>query len=242
MVQRETRGRGVDLVLNSLAEEKLQASVRCLAKSGIFLEIGKFDLMNESALDLELFRREATFCGVHLDRIFRADPNSKRRIMKLLADAMEAGAVKPLPRSTFGVEQVEEAFRFMASGGHIGKVLVKVREEGLCRVSSAVPKYYCETEGCCVVAGGLGGFGLELVDWLVKRGARKIVLSSRSGIKSGYQGYRIRYDVALNGSEFLIICKSILVRGEVKVFKLSFQITTLQRKEVAKRFCEKRTL
>jgi fatty acid synthase len=46
----ETDGRGVDLVLNSLAEEKLQASVRCLAKDGKFLEIGKYDLSNNSPL------------------------------------------------------------------------------------------------------------------------------------------------------------------------------------------------
>jgi len=46
----ETNGRGVDLVLNSLAEEKLQASVRCLAPGGRFLEIGKVDLENNSYL------------------------------------------------------------------------------------------------------------------------------------------------------------------------------------------------
>ena len=50
LVMSETNGRGVDLVLNSLAEEKLQASVRCLAPVGRFLEIGKFDLENNSYL------------------------------------------------------------------------------------------------------------------------------------------------------------------------------------------------
>lgn len=37
-------------MLNSLAEEKLQASLRCLARHGRFLEIGKFDLSNNSGL------------------------------------------------------------------------------------------------------------------------------------------------------------------------------------------------
>jgi len=50
LVMSETNGRGVDLVLNSLAEEKLQASVRCLAPGGRFLEIGKFDLENNNYL------------------------------------------------------------------------------------------------------------------------------------------------------------------------------------------------
>lgn len=46
----ETDGKGVDIVLNSLSEEKLLASVRCLATGGRFLEIGKFDLANNSML------------------------------------------------------------------------------------------------------------------------------------------------------------------------------------------------
>lgn len=46
----ETDGKGVDIVLNSLSEEKLLASVRCLATGGRFLEIGKFDLVNNSML------------------------------------------------------------------------------------------------------------------------------------------------------------------------------------------------
>lgn len=41
---------GVNVVLNSLAEEKLQASLRCLARHGRFLEIGKYDLSNNSPL------------------------------------------------------------------------------------------------------------------------------------------------------------------------------------------------
>jgi NADPH:quinone reductase-like Zn-dependent oxidoreductase len=48
----ETNGRGVDLVLNSLSEDKLQASVRCLAPRGRFLEIGKFDLMNNNTIGM----------------------------------------------------------------------------------------------------------------------------------------------------------------------------------------------
>jgi NAD(P)-dependent dehydrogenase (short-subunit alcohol dehydrogenase family) len=43
-----------------------------------------------------------------------------------------------------------------------------------------------------IFAGGLGGFGLELADWLVLRGARKLVLSSRTGISTGYQSLRVK--------------------------------------------------
>lgn len=45
---------------------------------------------------------------------------------------------------------------------------------------------------CLFIPGGLGGFGLELTDWLVLRGAKKVVLSSRSGVREGYQSMRIK--------------------------------------------------
>lgn len=42
------------------------------------------------------------------------------------------------------------------------------------------------------VAGGLGGFGLELAQWLVVRGATALVLNSRSGVRTGYQAWCVR--------------------------------------------------
>ena len=49
-LRKTTGGRGVDVVLNSLAEDKLQSSVQLLAQHGRFLEIGKFDLSNNTPL------------------------------------------------------------------------------------------------------------------------------------------------------------------------------------------------
>ena len=49
-VLKMTNGMGVDLVLNSLAEDKLQASLRCLAPYGRFLDVGKYDIMQNHEL------------------------------------------------------------------------------------------------------------------------------------------------------------------------------------------------
>ena len=40
--------------------------------------------------------------------------------------------------------------------------------------------------------GGLGGFGLELANWLIFRGAKKVILTSRRGITTGYQALCVR--------------------------------------------------
>ena len=55
----------------------------------------------------------------------------------------------------------------------------------------ALPRYHARCNCSYLILGGLGGFGLELADWLVLRGARNLVFTSRKGIKNGYQQMRI---------------------------------------------------
>ena len=43
----------------------------------------------------------------------------------------------------------------------------------------AVSRTSCDPSKSFVIAGGLGGFGLELGQWLIERGVKKIVISSR---------------------------------------------------------------
>lgn len=66
MVLQKTNGRGVDFVLNSLADEKLQASLRCVAENGTFFEIGKYDILNGTKISLGDFKKGINFKPVFL--------------------------------------------------------------------------------------------------------------------------------------------------------------------------------
>ena len=85
-----TNGRGVQVVLNSLAEEKLQASLRCLARHGRFLEIGKYDLSNNTPLGMALFLKNVSFHGILLDAIFEED-NSEWIQVSDLTNGIKSG-------------------------------------------------------------------------------------------------------------------------------------------------------
>lgn len=58
-------------------------------------------------------------------------------------------------------------------------------------VLSCIAHTICNPQKSYVITGGLGGFGLELAQWLVERGAKKLVLTSRSGIRTGYQTRKV---------------------------------------------------
>ena len=77
MIQLQTKGKGVDYVLNSLSGEKLQASIRCLGKGGKFLEIGKFDLTIDTKIGLRNFLKELTFHVVLIDNLFISGSEEK---------------------------------------------------------------------------------------------------------------------------------------------------------------------
>ncbi|CAF94659.1 unnamed protein product, partial [Tetraodon nigroviridis] len=209
-----TQGKGVNVVLNSLAEEKLQASIRCLARHGRFLEIGKYDLSNNSPLGMALFLKNVSFHGILLDALFEADNQEWTEVYQLLKEGIKGGVVQPLKTTVFKRDQVEEAFRFMAQGKHIGKVVLQVRQEesgarNPAPVSfPAIRRTFCPPSQSYIITGGLGGFGLELAQWLTERGARKLVLTSRSGIRNGYQAKRVK-EWQSQGVEVLVSTRDV---------------------------------
>ncbi|XP_012543114.2 fatty acid synthase isoform X2 [Monomorium pharaonis] len=194
MIMRQTNGRGVDIVLNSLAEEKLITSVRCLAQNGRFLEIGKFDLVSNNPLCISAFQKGISFHGILLDNMFIGDHKYKSILRKMITDGLKNGIIKPIQVKVFPKTNIEEAFRYMASGKHMGKIIINIRERNkdLDESIIAYRRYYCLRNKSYIILGGLGGFGLELTDWLIFRGARNITLVSRNGMKNGYQRMKIR--------------------------------------------------
>uniref|UniRef100_T1E5R8 Fatty acid synthase n=1 Tax=Crotalus horridus TaxID=35024 RepID=T1E5R8_CROHD len=199
-ILRVTNGRGVDLVLNSLSEEKLQASLRCLARHGRFLEIGKYDLSNNTPLGMALFLKNVAFHGILLDAIFEEKNKEWESVSNLLEEGIKNGVVKPLQTTSFNREEIEAAFRYMAQGKHIGKVVIQIHEEEKNSPTKetsltpipAISRTSCPPNKSYIITGGLGGFGLELAQWLVERGAKMLVLTSRSGIRTGYQAKRVQ--------------------------------------------------
>lgn len=194
MIVRRTNGRGVDYVLNSLSEEKLLASIRCLADGGTFLEIGKFDIMSKTKIDMGIIGRNINMKTVFI-KAASLDDFGVRSVQDRIQEDLMNGVIQPLHTNIFPASEIQQAFRFLASGKHIGKVLVQLREKEDDMVSLPIavsPKLFCDKACAYVIVGGLGGFGLELADWLILRGCQKLVLSSSRGVTNGYQAARIR--------------------------------------------------
>lgn len=117
----------------------------------------------------------------------------------------------------------------MSSGKHMGKVLLKIRDEEpqinalpQKHLIKAISRYYPVINGSFIILGGLGGFGLELIDWLVIRGVQKLVITSRKGITTGYQAMRVKIwrsyglDVVISTEDITTYegCKKIIEQAD----------------------------
>ena len=114
--------------------------------------------------------------------------------MRMQAD-MNCGTIQPLKTTVFDAAEIEQAFRYLASSKHIGKVLVKIRKHEQSPESLPIvvsPRIYFDPNLCYIIPGGLGGVGMEFADWMVLRECKKLVLSSSRGVTSSYQAYRIK--------------------------------------------------
>lgn len=67
MIIVNTKGQGVNFVLNSLSGDKLFASLRCLARFGTFLEIGKFDILNNTKIEFGFLEKNISIESIVLE-------------------------------------------------------------------------------------------------------------------------------------------------------------------------------
>ena len=177
-----TGGRGVDVVLNALAAEAIPMGLSCLADFGRFIEIGKRDIYQNARIPLWPLRHNASFHVVAMDAVFSGNQTLTRQMLEQISELIEKSALSPLPFRSFPAARVDSAFRLMAQGKHIGKVVVAFPKVFLPRRGEAEKAAFTiDRDGCYLITGAFGGFGKVLARWLVEGGARHLVLTSRSG-------------------------------------------------------------
>ncbi|KAB5536494.1 hypothetical protein GE09DRAFT_1290796 [Coniochaeta sp. 2T2.1] len=182
-IRRVTQGRGVNVILNSLAGESLQESWDCIAPFGRFVEIGKRDIEVNSRLAMSNFARNTTFASVDLTIIIRQNKKLSTRILRDVMDLMYKKVVREVqPLTVFTTPDIEQAFRLMQAGRHVGKLVVRHDPEAMVKViPRAIHPLKLAKDGSYLLVGGLGGLGRSTSMWMADHGAKNMVFLSRSG-------------------------------------------------------------
>jgi len=176
-----TGGRGVDVVLNSLAGEAITKNLQILRPFGRMLEIGKRDFYANSRIGLRPFRNNLSYFGIDADTLLIERPDLARKVFAQVAALFAQGQLHPLPYQALPIARAPHAFRLMQQSRHVGKIVVTLPAAGEPLPAAVPPAWRANGDGAWLVTGGLGGFGLATAKWLAAQGARRIAVVSRRG-------------------------------------------------------------
>ncbi len=159
-----TGGLGMDVVLDSLAREFVDASLRLLPRGGRFLEMGKTDIRDAQEV-------AAQHDGVSY-QAFDLQDAGPDRIQEMLTDLVplfEQGVLRPLPITAWDIHRAPEAFRYLSQARNIGKIVLTI----------PAPLH---ADGTVLITGGTGNLGALAARHLVTHhGIRHLLLTSRRG-------------------------------------------------------------
>ncbi|GHH38909.1 hypothetical protein GCM10017774_29590 [Lentzea cavernae] len=159
-----TVGRGVDVVLNALSGEFVDASLRLVTPGGHFVEMGKTDVRD--AAEISARYGQVTYRAFDL---IDAGPDRIAEIWAELDELFERGQLTPLPTKSWNVFQAQEAFRFISQAKHVGKVVLTLPRP-------------MNPDGTVLVTGGTGALGSAVARHLAtEHGIRHLLLISRRG-------------------------------------------------------------
>jgi NADPH:quinone reductase-like Zn-dependent oxidoreductase/acyl carrier protein len=160
-----TAGEGVHGVLNSLTGPAVAAGFQCLARQGRFLELGKRGVLTAKAA--RALREDVAY---HVLDWLTEPPALIQHIFRQVMNEAGAGTIRPIPGSTFALDDYQAAFRTMAQGRHTGKILINVGE----------PALRLRKNATYLITGGLGALGLATAEWMKASGATRVVAVGRS--------------------------------------------------------------
>jgi acyl transferase domain-containing protein/NADPH:quinone reductase-like Zn-dependent oxidoreductase/acyl carrier protein len=158
-------GSGMDVVLDCLKEEFVDASLRLLPRGGRFIELGKADIRDPG----EVATRHPGVQYQAFDLVDDVAPELLSEMLGELVKLFEMGELCPLPLRSWDIRQASDAYRFLGRARHVGKLVLTVPTA-------------LDPAGTVLITGGTGVLGTLLARHLVTRhGARNLLLVSRKG-------------------------------------------------------------
>src|SRR5207244_1174942 len=133
-------------------------------------------------LNLERLGENISYFAVDVDRLAAQKPELHQEIMTEVVALFERGELHPHEITEFPISKLPEAMKFMTRAAHRGKIVLNMQNERVQALPPRVAEF--KPDRSYLISGGASGFGLEIARWMAGRGARHLVLVSRSGPKT----------------------------------------------------------
>uniref|UniRef100_A0A7R9F1W2 oleoyl-[acyl-carrier-protein] hydrolase n=1 Tax=Timema bartmani TaxID=61472 RepID=A0A7R9F1W2_9NEOP len=186
-IMKETKGKGIDIIVNCLQGQIIQSYINCLAYYGRFLNLCMADMQQNQILGMQFFLRNTGFFGVLPDHLFDINPSWCEWLHSLVKKGIDSGVVKPFARKVFTFFQEDEALRTLNDDDYNGRVLINIKNKqdfqkrNFELVQNEISlKFIFNPEKSCIIVGGRPEDCLNIVEWLSIRGARLFTICSHN--------------------------------------------------------------
>jgi polyketide synthase PksN len=127
-IKRLTHGKGVDVVINTLAGDAIQKGMNCLSPGGRYIEIAMTALKSAKTIDLSVLNNNQTFYSVDLRKLGFEAPETIKEYSSEMIRLVEQGIIHPTVCRVFPLDQVKEAYHWLENRKNIGKIVVSIPE------------------------------------------------------------------------------------------------------------------
>ncbi|KAF8854651.1 hypothetical protein BDZ45DRAFT_805690 [Acephala macrosclerotiorum] len=124
-----TKGRGVDVVLNSLTGQLLLRGIACLAPFCWFVRIGKTDIYRNARRSLERLGDNYSFFVVDVDKLASQHPTRHHQILDKVADMFARGEPTLHPITEYPITDVPSALKTLSRGAVLDKLAITIPAE-----------------------------------------------------------------------------------------------------------------
>ncbi|KAL4948409.1 hypothetical protein BDW69DRAFT_92795 [Aspergillus filifer] len=176
-ILRATKGRGVDVVLNSCDGDQ-HALWECVAEFGTLIDFSKCD--SRSQFPINGFGGNRTYAAVDVDQLIARRPEVIQGLLRRCMHHYALGELSPLSVQELPAENIELALR-RASDDHVGEMVIVMPENVSSLPVTLRPKTPSfQSDAIHIIIGGLGGLGRSVSSWMACYGARHFVFFSPS--------------------------------------------------------------
>ncbi|THW31619.1 polyketide synthase [Aureobasidium pullulans] len=216
-IMNKTDGRGVDVILNSVAGEAHRLTWKCIGAFGRFIELGKRDIFVNTRLEMEMFAKNVSFFAFDLVDMIAQRPEACGRSWQTVLTLLETHLVKPpAPISCYPMSQATKVLQMMQAGKHMGKLILTIDAEDTVEATKPeMTKALFSKEASYLLIGGLGGVGRAIASWMLNNGARHLIIANRSGIRSPGSQAAVA-ELERQGGQIQVVACDVGSRSDVK--------------------------
>ncbi|MGA8164524.1 MAG: SDR family NAD(P)-dependent oxidoreductase, partial [Waddliaceae bacterium] len=125
-IKRLTKGRGVDVVINTLPGDAMQKGMNCLSSGGRYIELAMTALKSAKTMDLSVLGSNQSFYSVDLRKMGLEHPEKIQQYFQEMMTMVQQGVIYPTICKVFPFDQMKDAYRHMENRDNIGKVVVSI--------------------------------------------------------------------------------------------------------------------